>query len=505
MSRLATTGGLESDADPFAPYGNNSDSDPFAPRQADGASSDDASEEGRTGSGPVIAEGAMGEVDEEEIDSDEAFNDEDNQKYKYFKFPGSKSTDEVDRPATSPKVEIKNVNSDPTRYAMNTKTSGSDELIEVNDGVWSNTEDEEDDTESAASSRGESATRTAPISSDRAALKAILANDQAAVAADLSAAMNSDVSKGRAVKRQYQTFDRLLDIRIKLQKGLAIINGSAGETIFNADAEEEEVVKKAEEAALTLWSTIEGFRHSLLNAHTTGESAAASPKKRKRPSAINATTTSVELWDRAQELESSSLPRRRTTLDKWSDKTRGATSIAAPRSPMVDRSHQSQTKITSVLDTYIATESNKLLISSNAKATNETNHVPPVLPTYDDSNFYQSLLRDLISSRSATNPAISPDIVLPPMNRLHQPGSKNRKIDTKASKGRKVRYTVHEKLQNFTAIEGRGTWEESARKEFFGSLLGNRRALDEEHDAEDVADEMDVANREAGALKLFRN
>ena len=62
-----------------------------------------------------------------------------------------------------------------------------------------------------------------------------------------------------------------------------------------------------------------------------------------------------------------------------------------------------------------------------------------------------------------------------------------------------MRYTVHEKLQNFAAEEERGTWEESARTEFFGSLFGARRMLDEsEH-------EHGVVEGEAEALRLFRN
>ncbi|KAH7880225.1 apoptosis-antagonizing transcription factor [Lentinula edodes] len=48
-----------------------------------------------------------------------------------------------------------------------------------------------------------------------------------------------------------------------------------------------------------------------------------------------------------------------------------------------------------------------------------------------------------------------------------------KKVDTKASKGRKLQYDVHEKLQNFMApIHVKGTWHEEQIHELFTSLLG---------------------------------
>ena len=52
-----------------------------------------------------------------------------------------------------------------------------------------------------------------------------------------------------------------------------------------------------------------------------------------------------------------------------------------------------------------------------------------------------------------------------------------RPVGPQASKGRKMRYNVHEKLQNFAAREtepGVGWWGERRVDELFGSLLGKR-------------------------------
>lgn len=81
-------------------------------------------------------------------------------------------------------------------------------------------------------------------------------------------------------------------------------------------------------------------------------------------------------------------------------------------------------------------------------------------------------------------------------------------VDTKASKGRKMRYTMHEKLQNFMAPDDRGTWGERQRDELFGGLLGRKVKLGEDEEGVDGEDgdgegsEMD-GEVEVEGLRLF--
>lgn len=46
-----------------------------------------------------------------------------------------------------------------------------------------------------------------------------------------------------------------------------------------------------------------------------------------------------------------------------------------------------------------------------------------------------------------------------------------RKIDTRATKGRKIRYTVHPKLVNFMAPYDKCKWSEESKAELFNSLF----------------------------------
>lgn len=64
------------------------------------------------------------------------------------------------------------------------------------------------------------------------------------------------------------------------------------------------------------------------------------------------------------------------------------------------------------------------------------------------------------------------------LKQLQEQQKKHRRknIDTKASKGRKLRYHVQEKLVNFMAPEPRGTWHDEMREQLFMGLFGSRIA-----------------------------
>ncbi len=75
------------------------------------------------------------------------------------------------------------------------------------------------------------------------------------------------------------------------------------------------------------------------------------------------------------------------------------------------------------------------------------------LPSFDDSKLYQHILKDFISLGAATQNGGSAaadaaaDRLRKAMKKKN--GANTNNVDTKASKGRKIRYVVHEKLANF--------------------------------------------------------
>ena len=347
-------------------------------------------------------------------------------------------------------------------------------------------------------------------SGDRDEIRRLMATDQKTIAATISSAAKADATKGKAVKQQRTTFDALLNARIKLQSGLTSINGihavlganeESGENPIDQDeVVDEEAIKSAESAAMALWSTLEDLRTALADA-----TAKEGSKKRKRPSPVSPTTPTASLWDRMNDLESEALSHRRSILDKWSSKVRG-TSAALPnaRGKLLGSASGRQQTITAVLDAQVASEI--------GERTSKRSRPEQQEPFYDDSTFYQSLLRDLVEQRMTGSDGMTSGFdnlhQLPTRLPIHPvTGMRNdkvkRDVDTRASKGRKMKYTVHEKLQNFMAPEDRGSWTTRARDELFASLLGRSASgLLGEDESESDADEVD---HEEGGLRLFRN
>lgn len=505
----------EDDYDPFAPTEETEDEDPFANHAGSNKNGDDSDEyeEAPHKFSPEI-DGEAPFVDEE-IDSDEAFDEDDVQKFKSFKFRGSKSQsrDENDSLGDhiNPSISLSHNEADEVdEESEDEHDSEAEEDNDASDNSQSALDDRSGDSEdirissSEDSDENDVSNHSGPsdpvVSKDRKALRALALDDTKSLASSLSAAAVSDANKGRAVRKQRTTFDRLLDTRIKLQKGLSSANIISAGSL--AEQEVQEAVQKAEAAAVSLWSTIESIRQEILNVRDQG-SAESSSTKRKRSEPLRPQTSTLDLWSRSEELESSALPYRRAVLDKWSMKTRSAINTA-PRSKLLDSQQQvEQNKLTNVLDAYLAMESEKLITAS----TSDTNTATQISPIYDDNSFYQTLLREFINSRSNSSNDQN-GIYIPPITKLHTSGSKSKKVDTKASKGRKVRYTVHEKLQNFMAAEDRTTWVESARAEFFASLLGQSKVLEENMENLDVTEMNggeDEDDGEVEALRLFRS
>ena len=336
------------------------------------------------------------------------------------------------------------------------------------------------------------------LTGDRAVLRKMMAEEQASVAATISAAAKADAAKGVAVKTQRTTFDALLNTRIKLQKSLIATNTIPTMTSDSTtDGDSAGAIRAAEQAALKLWTSLDDLRTSLAGT------------KRKRPSS---SSPSEELWAHMQGHEMLSVPKRRNILDKWSVRVRAATALPVAR---IKLNTATQQNITAVLDLHLAEPTNLIERTRSPRSCapiqaaalqKSSKQAPDSAPDhheiYDDADFYQTLLHELVNQRMADSTsagATSTAIAALPTReaKMHRKG-----VDTKASKGRKIRYTVHEKLQNFMAAEDRGSWGLRQREELFSSLLGQRgRALAEEEDEDEVDGE---ADGEGEALRLFR-
>jgi protein AATF/BFR2 len=372
-------------------------------------------------------------------------------------------------------------------------SEGDDEELE--DGTdATDMSDEEDDEDDATEPQDEP--------QDRAELRKMMATEQKAVAATISAANKQDAEKGRAVKRQRTTFDSLLNTRIKMQKSLVATNTLVAPTDEGYESqisEAQDALDAAEAAAYNLWSSLTAFRDELTTART-GE-------KRKRPT-FSAKTPTEKLWAYTQEQEEQALPQRNTVLQKWSVKARGVT--AQPQSGRLNNTQQAT--IIDVLNEHLTAPDRLLKRVHTPRSCAPVQLAARVLEDpkiYDDADFYGLLLKELLEAKSASSEGLTAatNLDLNNMNTMRREAKTKKNVDTKASKGRKLKYTVHEKLQNFMAPEDRCKWGERQTDELFGSLFGQRlQSLAEGlgEDDEEMADgNKDAAEEEAGLL-MFR-
>ena len=324
---------------------------------------------------------------------------------------------------------------------------------------------------------------------DRAALRAlVLSSDSAAVTSSISAAVAADAKKGQAIKRQQNVYDRLLDARIKLQRGLTAANTLtvplAEEQVLN---DNDNAVRDAEEAALNLWNTIISMRHGIIEHQASSandEDSAKTKTKRMAPTPAKRTTPVAELVRVGDSISLPQLAHHRAVLDKWSSRVRSSNPslVSAKIRPSqrigINDSSINDSSVSQVIDAYLSTQKGRLVEQSlsysltpqnaannddNGNVNNdnaESRSVHRII--YNDTPFYHTLLRDLISSRthssSTSSNAMASTNLFSATNNLQSSlvdnqAKKHRPVDTKASKGRKIRYNVHEKLENFMAAE----------------------------------------------------
>ncbi|KAF2847537.1 TRAUB-domain-containing protein [Plenodomus tracheiphilus IPT5] len=317
--------------------------------------------------------------------------------------------------------------------------------------------------------------------------------DSKSFTSTIAASAQSDVAKGQAVKTQRKNFDTLLNTRIRLQKALISTNSMFAEP-HKTEAAPDASIEAAETAALTLLNNLTDLRLSL-EENRTGT-------KRKRPT-FDSATPSSEIWSQIRTSDSYTQPHRKAVLERWSNKTKATTTT----NNKARLNASAQQTLTEVLDSQLTSSHLVARTHQPRSCAPLQSSVKGALPDdniYDDADFYGLMLKELLEQRSADlNANGAAEFVVQAPWQVARDAKTKKVVDTKASKGRRLRYTVQEKLQNFMAPEERGEWGDRQRDELFSSLFGQRLGLGEHDDVENaVEDEVDA--EEAG-LMLFRS
>ncbi len=190
-----------------------------------------------------------------------------------------------------------------------------------------------------------------------------------------------------------------------------------------------------------------------------------------------------ELSCSASGLEASYHPWLVDTLSKWSAKVQAvAPNVLLPdnRGSFMRDGKPSQAGLVSLIDDIFLSDGTKLVdrtrkrkdkharIGAHRESGEEEERVDGEV--FDDTDYYQQLLRDVLAARGGEGQGVEQQWELQQRERR---AKRKKAVDTKASKGRKLRYEVQAKVQNFMVpvpVVG-GDWHEEQIDGLFSSLL----------------------------------
>ncbi|XP_064602198.1 protein AATF-like [Liolophura sinensis] len=351
----------------------------------------------------------------------------------------------------------------------------------------------------------------------------------------LKSDISEEIEKGKAVKHQISLWDSLLEGRIKLQKAVTLVNQLPQPDTWQMFEQEggdnfTEASRQSRLAVKTLLDNLIELQTLLLvqNPETkfivTGQKDIRSSAPPKIDSDDEEITSESETEEKCTStLKSESvIPKylkrkltmedypeflakrhadfqafRNTTIQKWSDKTRLATGklksksfgafelsalkqieqIMADKDRLIKRT-QLKRSVYKILGKEEKVENDSVMeTSTEADIPNQVSKENPTKThdeeIFDDDDFYHQLLRELIERKTSD---VSDPVTLSrqwlEIQRLRTKVKK--KVDTKASKGRKLRYDVHKKLVNFMAPVDHSTWLEESKDDLYRSLFGKR-------------------------------
>ncbi|KAF8951150.1 hypothetical protein BGZ46_004139, partial [Entomortierella lignicola] len=350
----------------------------------------------------------------------------------------------------------------------------------------------------------------------------------------MTKSVTDDVEKGIHVKAQMTLWETLLDTRIRLQKSVALINTFPQPSVYDEflTNESAEPLEESKHQLRSFIDTLITVRTSLLR----NLPDVKVPKSNKRQLSdledeearnLDDDAWETKAWKDMEALDDSWRSYRNNTLEKWSNKVQIASGIPlnkkfkamnqgimtqisqtmADKERLVKRTQlkRSEYHILGTApevkedDNDDKTEKTPVVSKLDAHLSNHDEEV------FDDTDFYQQLLRELIESRMVDND--DPTAMGMRWAALRQTKQTKKQVDTKGSKGRRLRYHVHEKLQSFMAPIPAGTWHEEMVEELFSSLLGRKGGSlndeeegDEDREEENVQEEEDIPD---DGLRIF--
>lgn len=321
---------------------------------------------------------------------------------------------------------------------------------------------------------------------------------------------NEEVEKGKAVKNQLALWDRVFEGRIKIQKALVTANQlpqpqtfpefrrRGGEKFASELKNARKALKALQRSLLELHDQLllqKDDTSSIALGKTGSEELKSDDSQdeedlRREAAAPKRKLEMAEYPALMAKRFAAFQPYRNATLQKWHDKTRLAAGKSSKGFGAFDRSiltqveqvltdsdrlvrrtqtQRSEYRILGKMEAAALAEGEEaerqLQANAHLKAVDE--HV------FDDDDFYHQLLRDLIEHKtSAADPNDQVALGRQWLAIQKLRSKVRKKVDTKASKGRKVKFQTHNKLVNFMVPVDNSTLSDRGRTELYRGLFG---------------------------------
>ncbi|KAM3620077.1 uncharacterized protein V6R79_018035 [Siganus canaliculatus] len=332
--------------------------------------------------------------------------------------------------------------------------------------------------------------------------------------------VDEEVEKGKAVKNQLALWDQLIEGRIKIHKALVMANQlpqpeTLPEFKRRGGAELAGQLKNSHKALKALQRSLLELHDQLLYQNTDTRSIAlgkmdlqgddeeinSDEDEEEERSALKSEAPKrklemAEYPDMMAKRFAAFQPYQNATLQKWHDKTRLTMGKSSKGFGAFDRNILTQVeqvlmdKERLVRRTQTRRSEYRILGKKEAPALISENvcseeqkaeeqlkantHLKDLdEDVFDDDDFYHQLLRELIERKTS---AVDPNDQVAMGKQwlaIQKLRSKiKKKVDTKASKGRKVRFHIHSKLANFMAPVNHSPMSDEAVSELYRGLFG---------------------------------
>ncbi|XP_032933915.1 protein AATF [Catharus ustulatus] len=335
---------------------------------------------------------------------------------------------------------------------------------------------------------------------------------------------SAEVEKGKAVRNQLALWDLLMEGRIKMQKVLLTANRLPQPDTYPRFRKEggqdfDNAVENCCKALEALLKALVELQDELLYQYP-GTRHLVDGKQAKTESEDEIPSSSDEEPGKKAQEKRRSLPKRKlkfeeypefiakryrdfrtyrnSTLQKWHDKTKLATGKMGKGFGALERSVLAQiehvlldrerllrrTQTRRSLYTVLGKQEQQPEPGPEPEPGPDTSEVLPASDSnrhlkdideeiFDDDDFYHQLLRELIERKTTSldpNDQVAMGRQWLAIQKLRSKIKK--KVDRKASKGRRIRYHVHSKLVSFMAPLDLCTMNDDARTELYRSLFG---------------------------------